>query len=51
MNQLNHFTGGRKIMNMAKLGTVSAGAIRPSKLSKPINHGLYKVTSYTLCEI
>lgn len=38
-------------MNMAKLGTVSAGAIRPSKLSKPINYGLYKVTSYTLCEI
>lgn len=37
-------------MNMAKLGTVSAGAIRPPKLTKPNNGGAYRVTSYTLCD-
>jgi hypothetical protein len=51
MNPLIHFTGGRKIMNMAKLGTVSAAMNHPAKPSKPINHGLYKVTRYTLCDI
>lgn len=39
-----------KIMNMAKLGIVSAALNHPAKSSKPINHGLYKVTPYTLCE-
>ncbi|MDP2759869.1 MAG: hypothetical protein Q8O64_05605 [Sideroxyarcus sp.] len=45
-----NFTGGAKIMNMAKLGTVLAGAIRPPKLTKPNNGGAYRVTSYTLCD-
>ncbi len=49
MNQLTHLTNRRKIMNMAKLGIVSAGAIRPPKLTKPNNGGLYRVTPYTLC--
>lgn len=38
-----------KIMNMAKLGIVSAALNITAKPSKPINHGLYKVTRYTLC--
>jgi hypothetical protein len=39
-----------KIMNMQKVGIVSAALNHPAEINKPINHGLYKVTSYTLCE-
>lgn len=38
-------------MNIAKLGTVSAALIPFAEFAKPINHGLYKVTAYTLCAI
>jgi hypothetical protein len=40
-----------KIMNMQKVGIVSAALNHHAKTNKPINHGLYKVTSYTLYEI
>jgi hypothetical protein len=49
MNLITTLTTERKNMNMQKLGTVSAGAIRPANFTKPNNGGLYRMTRYTLC--
>lgn len=50
MNQLIHFTGGRKIMNMAKLGIVSRSLKIASSLYKPRLYWASGVTRYTLCD-
>jgi hypothetical protein len=47
-NQLT-LTGGRKIMNMGKLGTVSAAGNNFHSTTKPNSGGALKATTYTLC--
>jgi hypothetical protein len=44
-------TGKEKLMNMAKLGTVSTASHRPAKTTKPNNGGVYSLIRYTLCAI
>jgi len=51
MKRETHLTTQEKIMNMEKLGTVSALGVRPPKLMKPNNGGACRVTTYTLCDI
>jgi len=50
MKRETHLTTQEKIMNMEKLGTVSALGVRPPKLMKPNNGGACRVTTYTLCD-
>jgi hypothetical protein len=50
MNQQINFTGGRKMMNMQKVGTVSAAMNHPAKITKPNGIKAYRVSPYTLCE-
>ncbi len=45
MNLQTHLTYREKIMNMAKLGIVSAAANQPAKLIKPNNGGASVVDS------
>jgi hypothetical protein len=45
-----HFTGARKIMNMAKLGTVSALGNSFHSTTKPNGIKVFSVRIYTLCE-
>jgi hypothetical protein len=49
MNRQFNLTTQEKIMNIAKLGIVSAAMNHPAKATKPNNGGLYRVIIYTLC--
>jgi hypothetical protein len=49
MNQFTQLTGDRKIMNIVKLGIVSASANRSVETTKPNSGGALKATTYTLC--
>lgn len=49
MNHLNTLTGERKIMNMAKLGTVAQSKSRPAEGANPRKQRADGMTSYTLC--
>jgi hypothetical protein len=49
MNRQFDLTTQEKIMNIAKLGIVSAAMNHPAKATKPNNGGLYRVIIYTLC--
>ena len=50
MKRETHLTTQEKIMNMEKLGTVSALGVRSPKPTKPNNGGACRVTTYTLCD-
>jgi hypothetical protein len=50
MIHLNILTGARKIMNMAKLGTVAQSKSGPAKGANPRKQRAFGMTWYTLCE-